>query len=87
MKVVSKDQGAKISELRDSEQLQRIYDNLGEVAKGPLLTKVASLRVYLSRADLHAEEPVWLVIRKRTESGAKNDCAPGRGQTAEDRRQ
>lgn len=67
MKVVSNDQSVKISELRDSEQLQWISVNLGEGAKGPLLAQVACLRVYPSRSDLPAEEPVWLVIRKRTD--------------------
>ena len=66
-RVVSAHRSYTVSELADSKELNWITVNLGEGAKGPLLAHVACLRVYPSRAGLPAEDPVWLIIRKRTD--------------------
>ena len=44
---------------------------LAEGAKGPIIAKVARLRVYLSREDLPRDYPVWLFIRKNPDEQLK----------------
>jgi len=66
-KVLSEHQPHKVSELAQSKELTWHPINLGEGAKGPLLAHVACLRVYPSRSEIPWEEPVWLIIRKRTD--------------------
>ena len=66
-KVLSDHKPISVSELEKSGSLQWKTVNLGEGSKGPLLAHVACLRVYPSRGGLPEDNPVWLMIRKRTD--------------------
>lgn len=67
-KVLSDHQLVSVSELDKSDEIKWKVVNLGEGSKGPLLAHVACLRVYPSRNGLPQDEPVWLIIRKRTDN-------------------
>ena len=67
-KVLSEHQPITISELEKSDNITWTIVNLGEGSKGPLLAHVTCLRVYPSRGGLPQKEPVWLIIRKRTDN-------------------
>lgn len=66
-KVISDHRTYKVKELAKSKELTWHRIKLEEGAKGPLLAYVACLRVYPSREELPWEDPVWLIIRKRTD--------------------
>jgi SRSO17 transposase len=68
LKVLSEHKPISISELEKSDNITWTIVNLGEGSKGPLLAHVAYLRVYPSRDGLPQNEPVWLIIRKRTDN-------------------
>jgi SRSO17 transposase len=68
LKVLSDHQPVSVSELGKSDNIEWTVVNLGEGTKGPLLAHVACLRVYPSRNGLPQNEPVWLIIRKRTDN-------------------
>jgi SRSO17 transposase len=68
LKVLSEHKPISISELEKSDNITWTIVNLGEGSKGPLLAHVACLRVYPSRDGLPQNEPVWLIIRKRTDN-------------------
>ena len=68
LKVLSDHEPVCVSELGKSENIEWTTVNLGEGTKGPLLAHVAGLRVYPSRDGLPQDEPVWLIIRKRTDN-------------------
>ena len=68
LKVLSGQKPISVSELEKSEDIKWTVVNLGEGSKGPLLAHVTCLRVYPSRDGLPQNEPVWLVIRKRTDN-------------------
>jgi len=68
LKVLSDHQPVSVSELEKSDTIEWTIVNLGEGSKGPLLAHVACLRVYPSRDGLPQNEPVWLIIRKRTDN-------------------
>ena len=68
LKVLSEHKPISISELEKSDDITWKIVNLGEGSKGPLLAHVACLRVYPSRDGLPQDEPVWLIIRKRTDN-------------------
>ena len=68
LKVLSDHQPVSVSELGQSDKIKWTVVNLGEGTKGPLLAHVACLRVYPSRNGLPQNEPVWLIIRKRTDN-------------------
>ena len=68
LKVLSDHQPISVSELEKSEHIEWTAVNLGEGSKGPLLAYVTCLRVYPSRDGLPQKEPVWLIIRKRTDN-------------------
>jgi len=65
-KVLSGHKPISISELEKSGDLKWHAVNLGEGTKGPLLAHVVCLRVFPSRDGL-PKDPVWLIIRKRTD--------------------
>jgi len=54
----------KVSDIAKSDDISWQTVNLGEGAKGPLLARVACMRVYPSRNGFPKDEPVWLFIRK-----------------------
>lgn len=62
-RVLSDHTPCEVRELAQSEDLPWRTVNLGEGAKGPLLARMACLRVYPSRDGLPCDQPVWLVIR------------------------
>lgn len=66
-KVLSEHKPISVSELKKSGCLKWKTVNLGEGSKGPLLAHVACLRVFPSRGGLPENDPVWLMIRKRTD--------------------
>lgn len=66
-KVLSDHKPISISELEKSGDLKWNTVNLGEGTKGPLLAHVVCLRVFPSRDGL-PKDPVWLIIRKRTDN-------------------
>jgi SRSO17 transposase len=66
-RVLSNDRPISVSKLEKSDNLKWRYVNLGEGSKGPLLAQVACIRVFPSRDGLPQNEPVWLIIRKRTD--------------------
>ena len=68
LKVLSDHQPISVSELEKSEHIKWTIVNLGEGSKGPLLAHVTCIRVYPSRDGLPQNEPVWLIIRKRTDN-------------------
>lgn len=68
LKVISDHQPLSVSELEKSNDIEWTVVNLGEGSKGPLLAHVACMRVYPSRDGIPQKEPVWLVIRKRTDN-------------------
>ncbi len=61
-----------VTELEKSDQVEWKVVNLGEGSKGPLLAHVACLQVYPSRNGLPEDEPVWLIIRKRTDNQTRH---------------
>ncbi len=67
-KVLSDHKAISVSQLENSDELEWKFVNLGEGSKGPLLAHVACLRVYPSRDGLPQDNPVWLIIRKRTDN-------------------
>lgn len=52
-----------VRELAKYQDLPWREVKLGEGAKGPLLARMACIRVYPSRDGLPCDQPVWLVIR------------------------
>lgn len=52
-----------VRELAKCQDLPWREVKLGEGAKGPLLARMACIRVYPSRDGLPCDQPVWLVIR------------------------
>jgi SRSO17 transposase len=66
-RVLSNDKPISVSKLGKSDELKWQYVNLGEGSKGPLLAQVACIRVFPSRDGLPQDDPVWLIIRKRTD--------------------
>lgn len=68
VKVLSDHKPISVSELEKSGCLKWKTVNLGEGSKGPLLAHVACLRVFPSRGGLPEDNPVWLMIRKRTDN-------------------
>lgn len=66
-RVLSNDKPISVSNLEKSDDLKWRYINLGEGSKGPLLAQVVCIRVFPSRDGLPENEPVWLIIRKRTD--------------------
>ena len=66
-KVLSDHKPISVAELEKSDNLEWITVNLGEGTKGPLLAHVVCLRVFPSRDGL-PKDPVWLIIRKRTDN-------------------
>jgi SRSO17 transposase len=71
-KVLSNHQLISVTELEKSDQVEWKVVNLGEGSKGPLLAHVARLKVYPSRNGLPEDEPVWLIIRKRTDNQTRH---------------
>jgi SRSO17 transposase len=67
-KVLSDHKPVCVSKLGKSQNIEWTTVNLGEGTKGPLLAHVACVRVYPSRDGLPQDEPVWLIIRKRTDN-------------------
>jgi SRSO17 transposase len=72
VKVLSNHQLISVSELEKSDEVEWKVVNLGEGTKGPLLAHVACLRVYPSRDGLPENDPVWLIIRKRTDNQTRH---------------
>jgi len=70
--VLSDHQLFSVSQLETSDKVEWKVVNLGEGSKGPLLAHVACLRVYPSRDGLPQDEPVWLIIRKRTDNQTRH---------------
>jgi len=68
LKVLSDHEPVCVSELGKLQSIEWTTVNLGEGTKGPLLAHVACLRVYPSRDGLPQDDPVWLIIRKRTDN-------------------
>nr|WP_320013527.1 hypothetical protein [uncultured Desulfobacter sp.] len=66
-KVLSDYKPISLSKLEKSDQLKWQFVNLGEGSKGPLFAQVACIRVFPSRDGLPQTDPVWLIIRKRTD--------------------
>ena len=54
----------KVSDIVKSSSVEWQYVILGEGAKGPIISEMAFVRVYLSREKKPIEEEVWLVMRK-----------------------
>jgi len=67
-RVLSDHKPISVSKLEKSGNLKWKFVNLGEGSKGPLLAHVACLRVFPSRDGLPQDDPVWLIIRKRTDN-------------------
>jgi len=67
LKVLSDHKPICVSKLKNSDELNWQFVNLGEGSKGPLLAQVACVRVFPSRDGLPEADPVWLIIRKRTD--------------------
>lgn len=67
-RVLSDHKPISVSQLEKSGDLKWETVNLGEGSKGPLLAHVACLRVFPSRDGLPQDDPVWLIIRKRTDN-------------------
>ena len=67
-RVLSGHKPISVSQLEKSGDLKWKIVNLGEGSKGPLLAHVACLRVFPSRDGLPQDDPVWLIIRKRTDN-------------------
>ena len=44
---------------------------MAEGSKGPIIAKVARIRVYLSRDGLPEEQPLWLFIRRNSDGQQK----------------
>ncbi len=68
LKVLSDHKPISVSELEKSGCLKWKTVNFGEGSKGPLLAHVACLRVFPSRDGLPQDDPIWLMIRKRTDN-------------------
>ena len=68
LKVLSDHKPISVSELEKSGCLKWKTVNFGEGTKGPLLAHVACLRVFPSRDGLPQDDPIWLMIRKRTDN-------------------
>jgi SRSO17 transposase len=59
------------SEVAQSKRLRWKSVIVAEGAKGPIVAKVARIRVYLSRHGLPVGEPVWLFLRKNLDGRIK----------------
>lgn len=64
-------QAQTVAQLAQSEKLCWKSVVLAEGSKGPIIAKVARIRVYLSRNGLPEEQPLWLFIRRNSDGQQK----------------
>lgn len=60
-----------VAQLARSEEISWKPVVLAEGSKGPIIAKVARIRVYLSRNGLPEEQPLWLFIRRSSDRQLK----------------
>ncbi len=60
-----------VAQIARSEKLCWKSVVLAEGSKGPIIAKVACIRVYLSRDGLPEEQPLWLFIRRNSDGQLK----------------
>jgi len=64
-------QSQAVAQLARSKKLAWKSVVLAEGSKGPIIAKVARIRVYLSRNGLPEEQPLWLFIRRHADGQLK----------------